>query len=178
VAKELHIPIYYIIDDSASLHEVRLLNQNIRPWTTGDYLHSYISLGYSQYIDLSEFAKTYSFSVPYALLYATGNFMSPQKHIREFRQGKFAFENHEKAENMASFVNELRKHCEGFAWRDRDFLRALSQIFSKIDQKKFLEKLEKNSLSLTRRTSVRDYLRQFEDVLNFRVPVLLQKRLY
>jgi hypothetical protein len=167
VAKNLKLPIYYVVMDDASLHDIKLLQEQ-RIWTANDYLQSYIALGNQQYIQLADFVKEYGLSIPQATLIGMNTYENPYKVLKQFRSGLFAFVDKEKAENMASLLNELEKACTDAAWKDREFLRALAVTIEKVSPQELVQKITTYALALTRRGNMREYLRQFEDIMNFR----------
>ncbi len=167
-ARFLKLPIYYVINPKADIETTTLKNINLREWKSSDHLHKYIELGYGEYIKLQDFAKEYGLSIMYARLIAVDSYIQPHKVRDIFNRGRFAFVNEEKAHNMASFINEVRKFAEDSCWRDREFLRACDiMLKSGIDQKAFIRKLDVSNKPLTSRTNFKDYIRQFEDVLDW-----------
>lgn len=178
-AKLLKVEIYYLINPKATIQTTTLENTALREWKNSDYLNKYIELGYQEYIDLAEFAKEYNISVALATWIGFDEYLQPQRLRKEFAKGRFAFKDREKAHNVASFVNELKKYCEYNEWGQREFLRALDvMIKSGVDQKKFLYKLQAGNQVLTRRESMKDYVREFEDVLDWKSRTDTPTRLY
>jgi hypothetical protein len=49
-AKELEVPIFYIVDDHLKLDDVKTINTNMKNWTHNDYINSHISQGHKDFI--------------------------------------------------------------------------------------------------------------------------------
>ena len=167
-AQELGEPIYYtIVSDleDSGLMEIQLLNANNRSWLTSDYLESYIAMGKKNYIELDRFAKEYRISVPLSIMILSNRYSDHATLLQEFREGKFEIEDYKKAENMASLIVEIRKHSPDYAWAHRQCIKALAIVQDTIDPKLLTSQLERYQLVITRRNSVKEYLRQFENIL-------------
>lgn len=169
-AKNLKLPIYYVILNNASFRTIVLLNTNVRMWKLEDYLHAYIAMGNAQYIQLQAFCKEYSIGPSLAIgaLRNTFTNLSGMGVKNQFKQGTFVIADLSRAEHFVSFYNALKPYCRNNCQESRDFKRAVGTIFEKIDQKLLLSILAKNTLKLNRQISRVAYLRQFEDVLNFK----------
>lgn len=50
--KDLGLPIYYVIENGLNIEDCKNLNINAKNWTLDDYVESYASLGYEEYIKL------------------------------------------------------------------------------------------------------------------------------
>ena len=57
--KRLGMPVNYVIDMKAGLEQCVHLNINGTPWTTNDYIHSYIQQGNENYKNLSELMELF-----------------------------------------------------------------------------------------------------------------------
>lgn len=169
-AKELGLPIYYTIVENAGLEEIQMLNANNRAWTTYDYLESYIAMGKKEYITLKQFADEYRISIPIAMKLLT-NFKHNQELLRDYRDGKFEVEDYDRADQMASLLTEIRKYSPDMAWAQINCVRAVAITQEALDDPKLLvDQLKRYNQVVTRRMSVKDYLAQFENILNANRP--------
>lgn len=164
-AKALGKPFYYSIKKGATLEEVQMLNKNNRSWTTYDYLNSYIAQGKKEYVQLAEFADEYRISVPIAMRILGGR-VDDSHILKAFRSGHFAIANLEQAHNLASLISEVRKRSPDGAWAHRSCLKALAKLQVSMNPRLFTDALERYNQIVTRRVSVKDYLRQFENIIN------------
>lgn len=166
-AKGLSIPIYYLILDAGKLAEVQQLNSYTRTWMTQDYLDSYISTGSPKYIELKEFLNEYGFSIEAGFNLLFGD--SRGDVYREFREGKFNFtdEQMEAAKAKGDLILDIRSYFVGGAGQSNFFYRTISIIYDKGLAVELANKVKVANPRLQRQWSVRDYLRMFEDVLNW-----------
>jgi hypothetical protein len=58
-AKELGLPIYYIIVPGYGLNEVQILNTNSSNWKKEDYLKAYCDLGVENYLKMNQFMQEF-----------------------------------------------------------------------------------------------------------------------
>lgn len=78
-AKELGLPIYFILDPSAQRTDIRDRNKNQMPWTAKDYIFFYSKhiKDYEYILDLKKNHK-----VPYTLIFAAIKYFGGYKHIK------------------------------------------------------------------------------------------------
>lgn len=166
-AKALGLSIYYMIAASIGLEETQMLNANNRSWLTQDYLNAYIAIGKKDYIRLNEFANEYRISIPIAIRILGGLSRNNGTALRKFRDGLFVIEDYEYAERLASLIGEVRRHSPDTAFTHKPCVRALDILLTKIgDPKIFTDQLQRYQQVITRRPSIKDYLLQFENIIN------------
>src|SRR5690606_32281431 len=66
-AQQLGVPINYVIFNPASLEEIQMLNVNMKPWSSLDFLQSYIAVGKKEYKDFKDFYEKYRYPLYVAL---------------------------------------------------------------------------------------------------------------
>lgn len=165
VAKQLQIPIYYMIEPDGGLAEIQLL-QTTRTWLTVDYLESFIAMKKTDYIKLKDFANEHRLSVSIAMSVLSQRFGGHSELIRDFKEGKFAIGDEKAAEDIANLISDVRRHSPDSAWTHRDCMKALSILYKSGHARLFSNQISTYQLTITRRQSVRDYLREFENVIN------------
>lgn len=165
VAKELQIPIYYIVIDG-DLQDTVQINANNRGWQMYDYLKSFVELGKPDYVTLMEFAQEHRISNAIAMRILSGRFGHTSELVRDFKDGNWKISNYDQADRLASLISEVRKHSPDNAWQHHDCVKALAVLQDKVDPKLLIEQLDRYGLVVTRRNSVKDYLRQFEGIIN------------
>lgn len=170
VAKNNSLEISYMVISNASIREVQLLNANAKPWTYRDYLESYTSLGYEDYIKLGEFAREYDLplSVATQLLGETAfAIRKAAQSNRNYKEGAFKVLKWDEAHELMDKVYNLNAYTNFKSYRDASFLRAVQITIVKELYELLLEKLEKKEVVIRKEALVKHYLRAFEDVLNF-----------
>ncbi len=172
VAKNNDLELFYTVEDDASLDETLVINTNQRQWSLEDFINSYIKRGYKEYIKLEKFRKETGFSIQMIMTILTkearhGRGLQGMRHA--IRDGSFKTDNWGYAEEFVKKLEDLRpyyvlKNLE----RQREFLFALNKTISLVNWDKFLEKLEQVQPRLEMQVSYKNYLRQFEDIYNWR----------
>lgn len=170
VAKNNNLDIYFVVVQDADLDEVHLLNANNRSWVMKDYLDSYIAKGKQNYIALKEFSDTYNLPLSVSMTLLTKQVSHARGDlIRDFKNGDFKITDYEWGSDIADKLAELVPFTEGSTANHREFIYALTLVYDVISHKKLIEKLRNNPhLRLKRSITLRNYLRQFEDVINYK----------
>lgn len=171
-AKKLGLPIYYIVMPFGGLREVQMYNTNKSNWTMEDFLESHITQGNSEYKYLKEFAIKYNLTYSNALRLLAGDLKghSSKKHgvVSQFRAGNFKATQKEAAQKFAQQINELNDFMEEGVRNDRDFLTALDKTYTTVSHKDLLAKLTDSGWKIRQNGSVRGYLRNLEEIVNYR----------
>jgi hypothetical protein len=87
-AKDLGLPIYYVISPDAGHNEVALLNANASNWSLGDYLKMYVAQEYPEYIRLNDFITQHDVALDIGFAMVLGKRTSGL-FLRDFRDGKY-----------------------------------------------------------------------------------------
>lgn len=173
IARKNKLEIYYFIVPNAQLEETLMLNANNESWKINDYVSSYMDLGNQDYITLSEFKKHYNLNWSIAMGILMNLPLENYEILRTdlmkiLKDGQFKVKDYDQAVKTAEIIMEFRPFTDGNTYRARGFITALFKTLLVIKQKKLLDKLSTYGKPMTKRTSVRDFLREFEDVLNYR----------
>lgn len=173
-AEELGESIYYIVDDDAKLDDVIPI-QTQYAWTMVDYLSYWIQKGKKDYELLDRFVKSYglSLSVSMYLLAGAGpnqrkNGDKPGSLIGYFKEGRYKVTSYGRGAELAERLFAIREYCLDSCWRSRSFISALMKAYEVISHKKLLHRLKTSGKELKRQVNTVEYLRQFEDVVNYR----------
>lgn len=177
VARKNNLPLYYVMVDRVhDLQEVHLLNANNRSWSMQDYLNSYIELGLEDYKVLKEFCDMYSLPISLSMnLLCTGegsdSISSVKRNtlVQDFKEGRFKITKMRQATEMAENLSFIKPYVEGVIWKDRNFLTALKRAIKKVGVQKLLDKIEKHKGKITRQANPKEYLRQLEEVYNYKL---------
>lgn len=169
--EELELPIRFIVDNNADFVDVQLANANNLKWLKYNYLQYYVTLGKPDYIKLQGFANEYrlSLSISARLLgkeIITSKVGGLAQFDEDFRNGKFTIVDYDWAERVASLVSEIRKYTPDLAWKHAECIRALIVVVDTIDPKILTSALQKYQQVITRRYSVVDYLKEFENIIS------------
>ncbi len=185
-AKEMDLPVNFIMCNNYSLKEVQLLNTNMKNWKKEDYLNGYCDLNYPEYLKFRNFMRRFpelglascetiltdSLSGGYrsksssklkGVVNESGSYA-----IRYFQEGDLLIPNYEKSIENAEKIMMIKPYYDGF--HRPSFVRALIGIF-KIEyysHSKLIERLAANPTALQHCANITQYKSLIEDIYNFR----------
>lgn len=180
-AKRLDLPIFYEMQESLKVEDMRLLNQAMRIWKRADYLKHFVAEKYPEYIKLQKFLDKTGLSIENALVSLGIN-----THLREkkrsdnpFQEGKFVFPSMEvevealhiikRTEDIKSFLEPKlvgsRLYLRGPLFRRAIFIFLSAKC---VEFDVFMRKLE-YKLDLMRPCArLEQYLQIFQDIYNWK----------
>ena len=185
-AREMQLPVNFIICKGYSLKEVQLLNTNMKNWKKEDYLNAYCDLKYPEYLKFRVFmARFPDFGMASCETILT-NFLtgghkasssvefksdtntSGSYAVRYFQEGNLSIPDYEKAVENAEKIMMVKPYYDGF--NRPTFVRAMIGIFkiSHYSHSKLLSRLASNPTALQHCANVTQYKLLIEDIYNFR----------
>lgn len=165
VAEELEKTIYYIVADGFTLHQAQILNSRKREWRAIDFLNSYIVEGKRDYQEIYPFMEEYLLSLSIAVKLLSKQY--GQAPMNRFRAGNFVVVDKAWAENAAGLLSTIRDHSPDYAFAHGACIRAVGHLLDVLsDPKVFERQLARYQQTITRRVSVKDYLKQFQLILD------------
>jgi hypothetical protein len=185
-ARNLNLPINYIVCNNYSLKEVQLLNTNSKTWKKEDYLNAYCDLQYPEYLKFRSFMKKFpEFGILSCEFILTNSakgaskqgtlsrFLSLPNEKGTFKQnyfqnGELVIPNLQKSIDNAERIMMIKPYYEGF--NRSIFVSAMIGVF-KIEyysHAKFMEKLANNPGFLQHCANVRQYKDLIEEIYNYR----------
>lgn len=167
-AKELQVPIYYLVVQDGGLQDVQRLNANMKPWTLVDYLNSYIKLQKQDYIILRDFQAKYKLSLASAIELCSTNWSG--NSAETFRQGNFVIKDLAQASAVAEMYRAFCEFSDPSAAKSKEFLRAVRDVYklNTVSMRQMLKKLKYTPEKIKKQASRMDYLRVFERIYNLR----------
>lgn len=176
-AEQLGIDVYYVVAKGLGFNDIVLMNTSVKSWGLQDYLDSYRELEKDDYVTTAMFMDKWGLSVSNALAILSMGSHVTRAGYKEFKEGNFKIKDLKKSDEFAKNLRETAAYTTNNTWKDRDFIRALSKVYEKgIKHEKLISQLQLQPGPLHRRANVTDYLRQFEDVVNYNQPTRI--RLY
>lgn len=184
-AKELNLPINFIICNDYTLKQVQLLNTNMKNWKKEDYLNTYCDLGYSDYIKFRNFLKVYpDFTIECAISMLTNK--SGRSHgstnvllktetnksgfytKRFFENGELEIHDYQLACVYAEKILEIKPFYDGF--NRRIFVCTMITMFKhqNYNHSQFIQKLKLNPSALTHCSNSTQYKEVIEEIYNYR----------
>jgi hypothetical protein len=177
-AKELNLPINYIIVEGYGLNEVQILNTNSANWKKEDYLKAYCDLGVTPYLQLREFMNHFpDFGIAVCEQLVTNNVggsnnknQMSKSHlkVKNFQEGRLSIPDLNQSYENAEKVMMFKPYYEGY--NRSIFVAALIGIFKNenYNHAEMLSKLAQQQSCLTHCTNVTQYKLLIEEIYNFR----------
>jgi hypothetical protein len=177
-AKQLQVPVYYIVGDGLSYKDAGVLNACSDDWEFREYLEMYLKNGHEEYIKLNEFKKAHNLKLK-RFQYLMSK---EQKQIfdESFKIGTFKIIDNldeisdklKKIETIITFLESvLLLDNKRFLYTD-NFWRALYLFLIKkdieIDIERFQEKLSVKYQCVRPMSGYKDYIKMFTDIYNWK----------
>lgn len=164
VAKELKLPIRYIVCEGYGLPQVQRLNQNSKNWGGMEFINGYADLGNKDYVYLVEFMEDNALSHAVA-----ASLLSTQDNLTQvIKDGTFKATEKQRAAIIADWINILKPMFSPAP--QRNFVRALLSLYKNenFNFSHFLGKLRLQPTSLVPCTNNTQYITLIEDIYNYK----------
>lgn len=164
VAKDNNLTIYYIVKGGLGLADIQQINSSSKSWNQSDYLYSYISLGNQNYILAKQLLDKYKISITNFIL-INNNFKAFGYPV--FKRGKMVIADPERVSEFLEKVQALRPYLSKQVFEDKHFFLGLNIVLEKTTIEDLIERLDSYGRPINAHARVIDYLRQFEEVVNW-----------
>lgn len=185
-AKQIGVPINFLVAPKYGLKEVQMLNENMKNWKKEDYLNAYCDLKHPEYLKFRNFMRRFTdFGIAACETILTNKLSGGHESrsssefksetnlrgsyaIRYFQEGELVIPDYDLAVENAEKIMMLKPYYDGF--NRNTFVRAMIGIF-KIEyynHAKLLERLSANPTALQHCANVTQYKLLIEDIYNFR----------
>ena len=179
IAKELNLPFYFVVDLNAKSKKAMInaligLNAARRQWKMEDWLHLYVTQNakdesYPEYEIYNHLKRKYNFDMWSILfLFCRTKGLAGREVLRErFIQGELRIETLEKGKKFAKQIYDVEPYYSNF--KRRSFIQAMIRVMNDplYKHKRFISNLEKVRDKLYDCSSVGDYLKRIQDVMNY-----------
>lgn len=164
--KQLGLPVYFLIEPGAGLHEIQQLNTNQKDWTSIDYLQAYCELGIPDYIKFRDFLSNYNLGFNVSLALVSGRRIQNDSLTRKFKEGLFKVVDLRLAEKKAKSFCELKDVLP--MYNQQSFGLCLIELLDKpvFDWPRFVASAKKYGKMLKGCKSKDDYMRAIDDMYN------------
>lgn len=167
-AEALGVPIYYTVVKPSSLSEVHLLNTTNRSWFLKDFLDSYATLGYPEYLIVKDYINKYKTPISLTLAILSSRIGKSSPTNRLFKKGQFVVTNQDEALAFGQLLLKVRSIVNNDQITlNGEFALALWRVYSKLDQRRFITQLESSQYKMQSSRLVGDFLRQIEAIYNY-----------
>lgn len=170
VASTLQLPIFYTIKEGANLRTVQLINRNLNKWTQVNFLESFIANNNPNYKVLKHFYLNHGIGLNTSIGLLAGSLVTRDmdKATQDFIDGEFKATHLKEADEFITQAEKLSMYLEADFWKSLGFLRALKVVYQEVDPDLLRQRVANSPLRLRRRGTIRDYLRDLEEVYNYR----------
>lgn len=168
-AKELKVPVYYIVDTTVSKSDISHLNSNKKNWSLMDYINFYTVEKREGFGVLSKFLSEHP-NIPVSAVIALLN-PSGRREAKAVMEGILDVGNLSMANRIADFLRWLRNHYE-FAYNST-VISVIRQMFEHqdFDLEFFKQKIEGQPRSLVKCINAKQYREMFLEIYNYRLSV-------
>ena len=170
VSRKMKCPVWYIISEDMSLHDIAKINSNTEKWKNKDFINCYVQLGNDNYKILDKFVNDFGFPVGISVLmlskgYTINEGGGTQNTKQKFLTGEFVVTELEKANTLATKVKKFDKfsgHTSGV------FIKAIAIIIKnkKVNIDEIIAKYQRDPLQLTTKRNYKEYLVTLETIFN------------
>ena len=167
-AKELNIPVNYIICEGYGLDEVHILNQNSKIWNSDDYLTGYCDLGIKDYLQYKRFKDKFKFGHSECMAMLCGVIASGGDIQQAFKHGEFKVTHWEQACEYANRIWAFSELYDGFL--RKSFVYAMLELFEKpeFEFTEFEHKVKLYPSALTNCSDKPQYIALIEEIYNYK----------
>lgn len=179
-AKELGVPISYIVVPDANLSDIHLLNVNSEAWGYRDFLRFYVQQGYTDYRQVAELVTEYNLPIQTAVVLLTGldrvtsRGRLDEKLKIDFQNGEFKVRDYEgaiKSLEQLLILKEFIVEAErSDLWRTRDWLLAVHQVLKQVEFDYLVDQFKASGILIKHTGNmIKDFIYQLEKVVNYNV---------
>lgn len=183
-AKQLNLPINFIIVNDYGLKEVQLLNTNMSNWKKEDYLQAFCDLGYPEYLKMRKFMREFPDFGIMASEQILTNYVGgtnnrdatleidgekvKTKTLKGFQEGDLYIENEKQAYENAEKIMMFKPFYKGF--NRAVFVATMISLFKhqSYNHSQMISKVASNPTSLVDCSNVTQYKILLEEIYNFR----------
>lgn len=179
-AKELGLPIRYLMVNGYGLREVQILNVNSKNWLKRDYLNAYCDLGYDAYLKMKTFMLDFpDFGILGAEILLTKNtkganntefemFEGKKRGRDSFQEGNLVIRDLDLAYAWAKRIMQIKPF---FAYYNHvPFIAAMIMLFKNknYDHNLMMHKIDKHNHLLKHQKDQVEYVKHLEEIYNYR----------
>ncbi len=164
----LQFPLYFRFADTLTIDNVVEVQLNAG-WKITDYIHAYIKQKKQDYVVLQRFMSRYKISAGIAVSLLTQTDRGGLKRSG-FYEGAFKVKDEAEAHKNAKAINEIGEIALRLN-RDASFCSAVIKIINhpEYDHKRMIEQLTKYVSLMRRHMKIEDYIRNLEEIYNYRL---------
>lgn len=171
-AKELGLPIYYIISATMTKEDVPILADARKQWRLQDRLHTYMARGNADYFALSNFVNAFPEISLNEAMYLCHYSNGDKQSVRDlFVEGDYTCNNLSLAQEAAHAVRDFAPYLPEY-YKRWAFIRAIANLVAdpRYDHARMMRKVRYQSAKLRPCVRSADYYPILNEIYNYRVP--------
>lgn len=145
---------------------VAMINSSQKAWSIEDFINFYAERGGEQYIFLAELMDEYNITAANLIALLKGGSAASL-----LKRGQLSFYSNKDEKkiciDLVEAYKEIRGHVSHQIYIDRDFVFAFRTIIQSIDVPTLAQRIETYNKAILPQVTTKDYLRVFEEVVNF-----------
>lgn len=163
-ARELGVPIFYVMDNGIRQEDIATLNSNKKNWAMEDYIHYYAKNGNPAYQALQIFIRNNHFIPPsVAVSIAAGDVKAAT-----LRDGNIKEVNLDEAEAFMLRISDYRNHFkDAYTKKFVDAVKSIQKVEG-FDHNQMIEQITVQPRSLKPCTTTKEYVKNLEEIYNYR----------
>jgi hypothetical protein len=170
-AKELNLPIFYIVVPFYGIKEVQVLNANQKNWITNDYCDGYINMGKMDYKIYREFKRNYDMPTTQTIEILRDKKSGGSENtnaLMEFKNGDFKVKDIKRATDVFDKITLISEYYDGY--KRVSFVATMITLLKNknFNFKEFVNKIQHQGGKLVDCTSVYNYTLLIEEIYNFK----------
>jgi hypothetical protein len=164
-ARDIGVPVYYIVSDHMEMLDVPMLNNARCSWTAKDYLNYYVGIENNDYKILQFLVDKYGFSIR-STLQVSGKLSSCSHAYALFKEGGFVVSDVSQAKEILETITDFKPFFSSF--KNRHFVTAVLICIrsGKYNRKKMQQKMEYLSRKLVKCPDTLTYVEMLEEIFN------------
>jgi len=168
-AKNLGLPIYFIICEGYTLKDVQMSNANNIKWENMDFAISWAEMDYYDYKEYIKFHRRYRFSHSVNLYLLSGSIENRRVSNYDFRAGRFKVTDINMAHKLAKMIYDFETTFpQGF--KKKAFIMAALTLFriSEYGHEEMIRKGELQPRKFVNCATTEDNIRMLEEIYNYK----------
>ncbi len=157
-AKELGLPIYYIVQRGYGIAQVKRANMVGTNWTKEDFLESHVQDGTGEYAAFKDLVDLYDVNISDLIkVFASVQHKNQTITSKQFEEGTFSLD---KKEDVVEFLEALEDFAEFKEYKAKPFFTAFMKLYFQpdYDHSKMKDRLKTRASYLTKKSNYGEYL--------------------
>lgn len=171
VCRNNGLDIYFMVCQICkTVEDIQSVNSDNSGWNPHDMVAARIKIGDPEYIYLDEFVQQSGLSISVCAALCMGGLTWHESGSESVLSGKFRVLDKAGANQVVSWINDIRPYSIAASWRHRSFIYALVHMYrvEGFKHSVFMKKLKECGKQVQRRANIPDYVRHIQEIYNYK----------